>query len=81
MRVYATDGEKFYRLDVSVAWADKHDNGAIISCGLRVGEDFSVSQLHSLMTHGKAREVSESEYDHSGCQSSCVMRGDKKCRW
>lgn len=72
----------YYRAEVSQRWAVEHDNGAIFSCGLTVGEDgLELSSLQALIRQGKAVEVSYDEWNHSGCQSSCIRRGAKECRW
>lgn len=81
MVIYAKHDDKYYRLTVSVEWAEKNDNGALISCGLTVGTDIKESQLKNLISRGKAIQVTEDEYNHSGCQSRCVKRGDDICQW
>lgn len=81
MRVYCRHGEKFYRLTVSQRWAEQHDNGALVSCGLEVGKDLTERSLKALVQRGQAVEVTKDEWNHSGCQSSCVLRGAQKCSW
>ena len=83
MIIYARDeaSELYLQLDVSNAWVRKHDNGAMISCGLSAPEDISVKALKNLLARGKAERITKDEWNHSGCQSSCVMRGAKECRW
>jgi len=82
MRVYIRDGARFFRAQVSPQWAIDHDNGALISCGLTVGEaGFTARMLDGLRRRGRATEVSEEEWKHSGCQSACVLRGARECRW
>ncbi len=79
--VYIRSGEKYYHATVSRVWLAKHDNGATVSCGLAVGTDLRQSQLDCLIRQGKAKEVSKEKWNHSGCQSSCILRGDNECRW
>jgi hypothetical protein len=93
MVIYARHGEKYYRLMVSRQWAVKHDNGALISCGLTVGANSSCREsqgmgpylteraLAGLIRQGKAEEVTQEKYNHSGCHSGCILRGDAACRW
>lgn len=79
MRVYIRDTERgrYYRADVSPRWAKRNNNGALISCGLSVPEDISRRQLSAL----HVTQVSYDEWNHSGCQSRCVLRGDDRCQW
>ena len=79
MRVYIIDPEnaKYYRAELSRAQALRLDNGALISCGLTVGRDLSRRQLARL----QVTEVTAEEWNHSGCQSSCTLRGAAKCSW
>ncbi len=79
--IYAHYGEKYYRLTVSRSWAEKNDNGALISCGLTVPGDIRETQLQALIRQGKAIEVSQEAWNHSGCQSECILRGNATCRW
>ncbi len=81
---------KYYYYNASPRWYNKHDNGAMISCGLTVGEKSGYSGKEYLsagtfdrMKKAKTglREISKETYDHSGCQSSCTLRGGKECRW
>ena len=82
MRIYIKNGAKYYRAEVTPAWARKHDNGALISCGLTVGENgITARMVDRMVTRGDAREVTHDEWNHSGCQSSCVQRGAASCRW
>ena len=78
-RFYAFDKttRKAYRFTASDAWWHKHDNYHAISIGFEVGVDITPRQLKAL----GAREVPWDEWAHSGCQSSCVKRGGKKCQW
>ncbi len=72
---------KFYRAYVSITWAKRHDNGALISCGLTVPDDLSVSSLKRLQRKGVLTEVSQERWKHSSCLSACILRGAKECRW
>jgi hypothetical protein len=79
MKLYAFDraNEKAWVFSASMAWLEKHDNGSAISIGFAVPDDISLRQLKSL----NAKSVSWEKWKHSGCQSSCVLRGNKECRW
>jgi hypothetical protein len=82
MRIYIKAGDKHYRANVTPEWAQAHDNGRLISCGLTVGEDgFTARMLGYLLRKRRAIEVTEQEWNHSGCQSSCILRGADKCSW
>lgn len=73
---------KYYRARVTQAWAERHNNGALVSLGLRVGMDgFTPRMLASLRGQGRLTEITEQTWNHSGCQSSCVLRGAAKCSW
>jgi hypothetical protein len=79
--IYAKAGNKRYKLTVSSQWAIKNDNGCLVSIGLEVGKDLKQTQLDALIRQGKAKEVTEQDFNHSGCQSSCILRGHAKCGW
>jgi hypothetical protein len=81
MKISIRYGEKFYRAEVTPQWARTHDNGALISIGLTVGEDLSRLAFSHLRAAHRLTEVSALEFNHSGCQSSCTLRGDAKCSW
>ena len=83
MRVYISDKGHglHYRADVSTQWARRHDNGALISCGLTVPDDLSRASLRALIVKGRASTCTHDEWNHSSCQSACVRRGDAVCRW
>lgn len=72
---------RYYRATLSLRQARRHDNGALISCGLSVPDDLRPSTLASWLKKGIAREISHDEWNHSGCQSYCKRRGDTECRW
>lgn len=84
IRIYIRDPKvepaHHYRYDASVRWAHEHDNGALISCGLVVGERLNGRVVLSAVPRG-AVEVSHDEWNHSGCRSGCVLRGARECRW
>lgn len=86
MRVYAyqpEDGKtvRAWKLNVSPEWAQRHDNGRLISCGLEVPADLSERSLASLARRGRATEITADEANHGGCQSSCIRRGSDRCSW
>ncbi len=72
---------RYYFAEVSQRWAIAHDNGALFSCGLTVGEDLTRASLNALRARGSLTEISHETWNHSGCQSACVLRGAKECRW
>jgi hypothetical protein len=79
---------RYYRARVTDAWWRRHDNGAMISCGLTVDEVnsrgrkwLSSAGLERLRGQGRLTEVTREQWNHSGCQSSCVLRGGKRCQW
>lgn len=84
LRLVIKDPEqgKYYRMAVSPAWAARHDNGALISCGLTIGEHGFTRRMFQLAQYRFSHlEISAEEWNHSGCQSSCTRRGDQQCRW
>lgn len=74
---YDKKNEKYWRFEATQRWWVEHDNGCAVSIGFEVGKEISMDQLRSL----GAVEVTKDEWNHSGCQSSCVKRGAKECRW
>lgn len=83
VKVPEPDGTaRFFEVYVTSQWAARHDNGALISCGLTVGQDgFTAAAWERAKAVFLSREMSEQQYRHSGCQSGCVLRGNAKCRW
>lgn len=79
LEFYAHDpkSKRAWRFRASEAWYRRNDNGHAVSIGFTVGEDITLRKLKAL----NATEVPYDEWNHSGCQSSCVKRGDKSCRW
>lgn len=77
----ADSGRRYFRATVTVGWAKRFDNGALVSCGLTVDDDLPRDTFNRLMTTGRVVAVSFDEWNHSGCQSSCTLRGDAACRW
>lgn len=72
---------QYYYARVTFRWARKHDSGALISCGLHVGEDLSPRALAYLRRRGRLTPITRERWQHSSCQSACTARGDKECRW
>lgn len=70
---------RYYRAEVDREWVEKHDNGHLISIGWN--SDDNQAELRRLLQEGKAVQVPKDEWNHSGCQSSCIRRGGKECRW
>ncbi len=81
IRVYATRYDTRYRLSLTRGEAECLDNGALFSCGLTVGKDLTQVKLDQLIRAGRAVEVTREEWQHSGCQSRCTLRGDSICQW
>lgn len=83
MRIYAVNEKdgKHYRLHVTTRWAIEHDNFMLQSAGLTIPRDLSERALNGLIKRQQAFEVTADEYNHSGCKSRCVKRGDDKCQW
>lgn len=79
MRVYIANRNngREYRVNLTPAQARRLDNGMLVSCGLSVPDDLSEKQFRRL----KPVPVEKSEYLHSGCLSSCTLRGGAKCAW
>lgn len=75
------DGARHYLATVSPRWARGHDNGALVSCGLTVGENLSRLSLEALRRRGRLEEISAETANHSSCLSRCVLRGDSICQW
>lgn len=80
MIVYAKDEStrpaRYYKLNLTRRQVMRVDNGALISCGLTAPKDVSSKWVQQ---HGE--EVPEQTWKHSGCLSSCVLRGNNKCGW
>jgi hypothetical protein len=80
---------KSYRANVTPEWADRHDNGALISCGLTIDEPSPYSgtvwltrrAFVALQRTGATTEITPEQANHSGCQSRCILRGDSLCQW
>jgi hypothetical protein len=81
IRITIRHGNRYYRANVHPSWLAKHDNGAVISCGLTVPDDLPMASLRRMVHCGTAREITQVEWAHSACQSYCVTRGDAKCQW
>lgn len=85
--VYAQDktkpgAPKYYRVRLTPRQATRWNNGMLVSIGLIVGEfGFTASSLARLQRAGAAQEVTQDEWNHSGCQSSCIRRGNARCGW
>lgn len=76
---YAFDekAKRAWEFRASTAWYRRHDNGVAVSIGFRVPDEITEKQLKAL----GAKEISYEVWKHSGCQSSCILRGNKECRW
>lgn len=77
-----TNGHHYYRATVSQAYAVRHDNGCLVSIGLIVGEDgFTPRMFKAMQKRFNVVEITHEAWNHSGCQSYCILRGAKECRW
>lgn len=73
---------KFYEASVTPRWANRYDNGAMVSCGLTVGQSrLTQRSLSTLRAQGRLKEISHDDWNHSSCQSGCIRRGAPKCSW
>jgi hypothetical protein len=76
------DGERYYRARVSREWAQRHDNGALVSIGLTVGHDLTRASFARLFRlPDPPQEISRDQWNHDGCLSACIRRGAPACRW
>jgi hypothetical protein len=58
------------------------DNGSLISTGIWKTRE-EMKEFRELLEEWKVK-LHKCDYDvanHSGCQSSCIRRGDQKCSW
>lgn len=88
IRQFAADGTvHYFRADVSQDFAERHDTGSLVSIGWTVGgtEDthanMPLRSFQYLQSKGFLTEVSKETWNHSGCQSTCRLRGHESCRW
>jgi hypothetical protein len=68
---------KYYRARVSQAVAEKHNNYALVSVGWTVDEDLPRASFARM----DKEEITQEQFNHSGCQSRCILRGNDKCQW
>lgn len=81
LNVSVRDGEAFYRACVTLRFAKRYNNYAMVSCGWTVDDDLPRAAFKRLQREGRLTPVSRETWAHSGCQSACVLRGAKECRW
>ncbi len=85
MIVYAKhvqpDSIAFYRCRVTPAFAERHNNYCLVSIGWNIGVDLPIKSFEYLKRTGRAVQVTADEWNHSGCQSACKLRGAYECRW
>jgi len=83
MALYVMDfeGQRAWKVKPSLAWIKANDNGHLVSIGLVLGADVSWRKLRRWLATGFAKRCDYQEANHSACQSSCVKRGGKECRW
>lgn len=76
------DPPRYYEVRLTLRDANRYNNGCMVSIGLTVGEgSFKASSLKRLQEAGRVKEIDQTTYNHSGCRSSCILRGGSKCRW
>lgn len=75
--------DSYWMYTATPQWAARHDNGVLVSIGLRVGEESLKAATFDRMKKARVglKRISRDEWNHSSCQSSCTQRGDKACRW
>lgn len=76
MIVYGKRGNEYYKMTLTHKEAKRLDNGAMVSCGITAPDC-----IDKWVKTGKASVVTKEQWNHSGCQSRCVLRGDDKCQW
>jgi GH24 family phage-related lysozyme (muramidase) len=82
MKIAVKDKGVYYLADLTRRQVARYDNGALISCGLTTGRDRITSATVARMVKaGDAKAISFEEWNHSGCQSSCIRRGQSTCSW
>jgi hypothetical protein len=54
---------RFYDADLTVRQADRHNNYALVSCGLTVPDDLRGSTLQRWINQGSAREITFEEWN------------------
>jgi len=88
IRLFNASGTYYYRAQVSRKFANRHDNGRLVSCGWTVDArtpaqdpDLPLRAFKRLLMDRLAIEVTQLEWRHSACQSRCTQRGDLSCHW
>lgn len=85
IRKIESDGRStFWRANVTLTFARKHDNGCLVSIGWRTGDesaDLPIKSFEYLRRSGRLSPMTETEWKHSGCQSYCTERGHTRCVW
>lgn len=76
MVVYASRGNEKFKIRLTPSEVLKYDNGAMVSCGIMAPDC-----IDEWVKTGKAIVISYDEWNHSGCQSRCIKRGDNLCQW
>lgn len=79
--VYIRYGDSYFRATVTPEWYKRHNNFAMVSIGLEVHKDLTLMAFNRLKASGRVEEVTREQWNHSGCQSACRLRGDATCRW
>jgi hypothetical protein len=75
--VHDTENDKYYEALPSRGQMKKYTNHALLSCGWEMPKELPRSSF-ARMPH---KEISQDEWTHAGCLSSCTHRGNEKCRW
>ena len=81
--IYAYDEERdeYWRVNLTRRQYRRVDNGAMISCGLTIPHDTKGKMSRATFDRLPKQAVTREQWQHAGCQSSCVLRGGQTCRW
>ena len=71
------DNNTYWRVHASLSTVKRYDNYCLVSIGWTVGVDLARRTFNRL----KKEQLTGEQWNHSGCQSYCVLRGDSKCQW
>lgn len=79
MRITAKDPKdnSYWYVHAPMKVAKRYDNGCLFSIGWTVGKDLPRATFARLPKTAMTQE----QWNHSGCQSYCILRGHSKCAW
>lgn len=75
--IYGRDKDSTVYFRVAMEPTSLRNEYAPVSCGIVR----STTWIKRMVTQRKATIVTKDEWNHSGCQSSCIRRGGQSCRW